>query len=195
MTATEPSEAVGDPPRKGRTALISATAVGVVLVVLIAVLATSDPGGREVRSPLIGRQAPTLAGDSLIGTGSFDVADSQGQFTLVNFFATWCVPCIEEHPELVRFADTHARTGEARVVTVVLQDKPEDVARFFEREGGDWPVLADPQARFASEWGVAAPPESYLVAPDGTVLTKVQGGVTAAYLDGLLDQAMGRAES
>lgn len=187
-TAPEPDELA---PRRPRTALITAVVVGVVLAVLVGLLAFTDSGSRLAKSPLLGRQAPPLEGDSLVEGGSFDIADSGGQFTLVNFFATWCPPCIEEHPELVRFAETHARTGDARVVSVVLQDEPDEVAAFFEREGGDWPVLADPSGQYAAQWGVAAPPESYLVAPDGTVLLKIIGGVTADYLDEVLEEAKG----
>jgi len=194
MTATGPEAAIGPVPAKRRTALITAVAVGIVLAVLIAVLAFSEPGGQEASSPLLGRPAPVLAGDSLLDGGSFDVTDTQGQFTLVNFFATWCPPCIEEHPELVRFAEAHAEVGDARVVTVVLQDQPGEVADFFEDNGGDWPVLADPSARFSSEWGVSAPPESYLVDPNGIVRAKIIGGVTAEYLDELLARATGQGE-
>lgn len=175
-------------PRRGRSALFVALAVGGVLVALIAVLAIGDPGSRDhtVNSPLIGRPAPAMAGSSIVGDADFDLADADGRYTLVNFFATWCPPCIVEHPELVRFAAAGEARGDARVVSVVLQDDPRAVQRFFEREGGDWPVLEDPGGRLAVAWGVAQPPESYLVGPEGTVRAKIIGGISATELDELL---------
>ncbi|HUF33803.1 MAG TPA: TlpA disulfide reductase family protein [Acidimicrobiales bacterium] len=176
----------GDEPRRGRSALFVALAVGAVLVALIALLATGPTGDRTVSSPLIGRPAPATAGTSIVGDAEFDLADADGRYTLVNFFATWCPPCIVEHPELVRFAAAGEARGDARVVTVVLQDDPRAVQRFFEREGGDWPVLDDPGGRLAVAWGVAQPPESYLVGPEGTVRAKIIGGISATELDELL---------
>jgi cytochrome c biogenesis protein CcmG, thiol:disulfide interchange protein DsbE len=201
VTATEPAPveagdgAATEAPltrRRRRPALVGALAVGAVVVALIVVLATRDPGARErtVDSPLIGRPAPGMVGASIVGDAEFDLADADGRYTLVNFFATWCPPCIVEHPELVRFAAAHEASGDARVVSVVLQDDPGAVQRFFEREGGDWPVLDDPGGRHAVDWGVAQPPESYLVGPEGLVRAKIIGGVSAEDLDRLLGQVM-----
>lgn len=163
-----------------------AGAVLVVLAAFIGVLATSG-GGDGVRSTLIGRPAPGIAGDTIDGA-TYDLAQHRGEFVVVNFFATWCVPCIREHPELVEFEERHRETGDASVVSVVFDSRPEQVQEFFAENGGDWPVVLDPDGRTSLEYGVAGVPESYLVAPDGTVLIKIEGGVTAAALDDLLEQ-------
>jgi cytochrome c biogenesis protein CcmG, thiol:disulfide interchange protein DsbE len=167
-----------------------ASAVLVVLAGFIAVLATSGGDDRQVRSTLIGRTAPAIAGDTIDG-GAYDLADDRGRFVLVNFFATWCVPCIREHPELVEFEERHRAEGDASVVSVVFDSRPAQVRDFFERNGGEWPVVLDPDGRTALEYGVAGVPESYLLAPDGTVLIKIEGGVTADDLDRLLRQVQG----
>ena len=180
-------------PRR-RTALLAAVGVGVVLVLLVAVLATRDYSGtRTADSPLLGRPAPAVEGPSLLDGESFDLADQRGRWVLVNFFATWCVPCQVEHPELVRFDAAHADAGDARVISVVFSDDADDVRRFFEQRGGEWPVIDDPVGRVALEWGVTGVPESFLVGPDGTVQAKVVGGIRFDSLEDLLAQAQGVA--
>jgi cytochrome c biogenesis protein CcmG, thiol:disulfide interchange protein DsbE len=166
---------------------------GAVLVVLggfVAVLATSGGPDNTVRSTLIGRTAPTIVGETIDG-GAYDLTEHRGEFVLVNFFATWCVPCIREHPELVRFEERHRAEGDASVVSVVFDSRPNHVRDFFAQHGGEWPVVLDPDGRTALEYGVAGVPESYLLAPDGTVLIKIEGGVTDQDLERLLRQVKG----
>ncbi len=173
---------------RGRLGVWIAVPVLLVMLGFIVVLATSESGDREARSPLLGRQAPPISGETLDG-GTFDLADHRGQFVVVNVFATWCTPCIREHPELVRFEQRHAQTGDAAVVSVVFDDQVDNVRQFFAEQGGDWPVLTDPDGRIALSYAVAKVPESYLIAPDGTVISKLVGGVTAAGLERVLEQA------
>ena len=172
---------------KRHTARYVAVAVAVVLALLVVVLATRDPATMKIgRSPLLGEVAPALGGSQVVSAGDYDLGDSSGRWVVVNFFATWCVPCREEHPELVQFSKRHAVAGDADVVSVVFDDKAADVSRFFERNGGDWPVIDDPRGAIALDWGVAGIPESYLVDPDGVVRSKITGGVRADGLDELL---------
>ncbi|HSP02510.1 MAG TPA: TlpA disulfide reductase family protein [Acidimicrobiales bacterium] len=163
---------------------------GAVLVVLAAFIGVLATGGDDdgVRSTLIGRPAPGISGET-IDDATYDLADHRGEFVVVNYFATWCVPCIREHPELVEFEERHRETGDASVVSVVFDSRPQQVREFFAEYGGEWPVVLDPDGRTALEYGVTGVPESYLVAPDGTVLLKIEGGVTAEALDDLLEQA------
>lgn len=166
-----------------------AAPVLVLMLGLIVVLATSDPAqNRETSSPLLGRQAPPTAGETIDGD-RFDLADHSGEYVLVNVFATWCTPCIQEHPELVEFEERHSQAGDAAVVSIVFDDQVSNARAFFDRYGGDWPVLTDPDGRIALSYAVSGVPESYLIAPDGTVVTKLVGGVTANGLDQLLSDA------
>jgi len=161
-----------------------ALTIGVLMLALVGVLATRDPAATRVaKSPLVGKPAPAVVGVTVDGD-SFDLGDLQGRFVVVNYFATWCVPCQREHPELVEFSDRRR----AEVVSVVFDDKPEAVADFFAREGGDWPVVAD-DGRIALSYGVAGIPESFLVNPDGVIVAKITGGVTADGLDALIAEA------
>lgn len=98
------------------------------------------------------------------------------------------MPCLEEHPELVRFSQRHP-AEEAQVLAVVYDDQPDEVARFFRERGGDWPVVDDPGAKV--DVGVRGVPESFVVDPDGVVRTRLVGGVTAEGLDAVLRQLRG----
>lgn len=188
VTSTGPDEQSTAPPR--RTALYSAIAVGVVLALLVGVLATRRPSSfRLTESPLLGRLAPPLAGPSLLGGDDFDLADQDGRFVLVNFFASWCTPCIAEHDDLLRFAVAHEPLGDARVVSVVFSDDRDRVERFFEERGGDWPVIDDSER--IPEWGVTGVPESYLVGPEGRVRAKIVGGIDVDRLEDLLREQTG----
>ncbi len=175
---------------RGRVAALITIPIALVLVVFVVILATRDPASdREVDSPLLGQAAPRIEGTTLDGR-PFDSATFDGRWLVVNFFATWCVPCVQEHPELVAFQRAQADLGQANVISVVFSDERPAVERFFARNGGDWPVVFAADTVVA-DWGVAGVPESYLVDPGGIVRAKLVGGVTAAGLDGLVTEAGG----
>jgi len=175
-----------DGPGRGRTALVAAVVVGLLAVAFVVVLATRDPSTeRSTQSPLLGRVAPTIVGPTLDG-GEYALSDHRGRWVVVNFFATWCTPCIVEHPELMDFQERHAELGDATVVSVLFDDRPDTAQAFFEREGGDWPVVIDDDGAASVAYGVARVPESFVVAPDGTVVQRLVGGITAEQLDGVL---------
>lgn len=177
-------------PRR-RTALYWAVGVGAVAALLLALLATRPSGeDREAESPLIGQPAPAITGTTMTGE-HFDLADLDGQWVVVNFFASWCVPCRVEHPELVAFSEAHAATGDASVVSVAFDDTPEAVAAFFEENGGDWPVVTEDLGNVVLDYGVLGVPESFLVSPDGQIVERIIGGVTAEGLDRLIAEAKG----
>ncbi len=102
---------------------------------------------------------------------------------VVNFFGSWCVGCIEEHDELVRF-DTEGVLGSGgsecstRLVGVTFSDTAEKVEAFFEARGGDWPVLVGETNSMVVDFGVTAAPETAVVAPDGMVVAKFTGPLT-----------------
>ena len=102
----------------------------------------------------------------------------------MNFFATWCPPCVQEHPELVKFSQETA--GTAQVVSVAFDDTPDKITEFFAQNGGDWPVLANDTGDASIDYGVVKLPESFLVNPEGTVVKKLAGGVTAAELEQII---------
>jgi cytochrome c biogenesis protein CcmG/thiol:disulfide interchange protein DsbE len=174
-----------DDGRRGRSrvGLIVSGVVAVVLIAFVVVLATREPATeRRATSPLIGRVAPALVAETLDGE-QFDIDDHRGQWVVVNFFATWCPPCVEEHPELVAFERAHRTSGDAAVVSVVYNDPDLDgVREFFAERGGDWPVVTD-NGLAAADYGVLKVPETYLVTPAGFVVQRYTGGVTQQMLE------------
>ncbi len=169
-----------------RSRVIAAVIVAVLVGALIAVLATSTQGGdNRTASPLIGELVPAVESELLLnGTDvstTFNIDALNNRWVLVNFFASWCVPCRQEHPELVSWSNSHRFDGQ--VVSIPFGDTDEAAIGFFTEYGGDWPVLRDADARWAVAFGVLRPPESFLVAPNGTVVARWQGRITEAEID------------
>jgi cytochrome c biogenesis protein CcmG, thiol:disulfide interchange protein DsbE len=177
-------------PRRRHTALIIAGVVAVVAVLLVVLLATSPQGDQPASSPLLGKLAPDIKATDTSGS-QFRIDDYRGRWVLVNFFATWCAPCVQEHPELLAFSRRHALTGDAAVVSVAFNESPSTVQKFFEKNGGDWPVIAQGNGQFALDYGVVKLPESYLIAPDGTVVEKIDGGIQADQVDATIAKLSG----
>ena len=182
------------PPRTGagrHTALWVALAVGVLLAFLVGVLATRDSAADKMAaSPLLGKAAPEITGKTLNGE-QLSLSALRGRWVVLNFVASWCVPCRQEHPQLVEFDTRHRAGGDGQVLGVVFSDKPDDVRDFFRERGGDWPVLEDPQGQVALEFGVRGPPESFVISPSGVVVAKIVGPATADGLEQVLASASG----
>ncbi len=180
--------------RRTRKALWIAVAVAVPVTMLILVLATRPSAeSKTVQSPLLGKRAPAAEGTTIDGNHA-NLADFRGKWVVVNFFATWCVPCREEHPDLVRFQDAHRAAGDATILAVVYSDSASAVRDFRTKEGGDWPMLVDPDGRIALDYGVGGVPESFLINPDGIIVSKILGGVRSADLERLVAQAQLQAQ-
>ena len=176
----EVTVAVGRGPR---TALIASAVIAVLVALLVVVLATRDSSNeRTTQSPLIGQIAPPVEGTTIDG-GEFSLADQRGRWVVLNFFASWCVPCLEEHPELQAFDAAHRVEGDAVLVSTTFDDKAEDARDFFEERGGSWPVIDDPENRIGVAYGVAQVPETFVISPNGTVVQRFAGPVTRAALD------------
>jgi cytochrome c biogenesis protein CcmG/thiol:disulfide interchange protein DsbE len=178
-------------PRRGRrsvlvTVLVAAVVLGAFVLLLVG---AKEP---DSRSAVVGKPAPsaTRAFDTLEGTSQVALADLRGRYVVLNFFASWCVPCEQEHPELVRFQQRHAGPDDATVVQVLYNDKPGPARQFFrERGAGGWPVLVDEQGQFALDYGVTGPPETFLIDPQGNVLAGIKGAINDARLEDLLGRA------
>lgn len=173
------------PPRRHTAAIVAGVLV-VIAALLVAVFATSEPAtNRRADTPLQGKIAPAVAGTSIDGD-EVDIDRWRGRWVIVNFFAAYCQPCVREHPELVEFAEAHDVLGDAEIVAVIYDDDLPSVREFFDKRGGDWPVLNDPDGRVALDYGVTGVPETFVVSPAGLVVTRFDSQVTRAGLDQLI---------
>jgi cytochrome c biogenesis protein CcmG/thiol:disulfide interchange protein DsbE len=175
--------------RRTRRGLWIAVGVLVPVFLLVVVFATRPSAStRSVKSPLLGKPAPAAESTTIDGE-AVKLSDLEGKWVVVNFFATWCVPCRIEHSELVKFHEAHQAAGDAAVIGVVFSDSSQAVKEFRKDEGGTWPMLTDPGGSIALHFGVSGVPESFLVDPDGIVRSRILGGVRAVDLDRLLAEA------
>jgi cytochrome c biogenesis protein CcmG, thiol:disulfide interchange protein DsbE len=159
--------------------------VGVALFVLLpAVVVLGSRLGKDataVRSVLVGKSAPEFTLPNIDG-GTIRSADLRGRPYVVNFWASWCVPCRREHPHLAEF---HRRFGPSGVelLGVIWGDTPENARRYRQELGGDWPIVTDPKDRAAVDFGVRGPPETFLVDEAGIVVAKFTGPLGRDQLD------------
>jgi cytochrome c biogenesis protein CcmG, thiol:disulfide interchange protein DsbE len=164
--------------RNGPSIKMIAIGIAVVLALFIGVLATRKTHSNDRASRVLGQAAPQITGISLLDGKPFDLQAQQGKFVVVNYFATWCPPCVIEHPQLVKFSEAHPEVG---MVSVVFQDNADGVRKFFAKRGGSWPVVDSERA--AVDFGVRGVPETYLISPAGQLIFQTNGGVTQKALE------------
>ena len=163
-----------------------AVAVAIAVVAGLAYSAASGFGRDPslVRSPLLGKLAPAFRLPALDG-GDFDSGSWQGQVVVVNFWASWCVPCQQEAPELQAFSQRWAGRG-VQMVGIVYNDDTSKAAAFRDRNKLTYPQLLDRGGRTAIDFGVFGVPETYVIGPDGKVMAKLLGAVNASTLENVV---------
>ena len=119
----------------------------------------------DIKTVLIDKPAPEFSLPPLIEGGQgFSSADFKGKVTLVNFFASWCVPCRGEHPLLTQLGD------KVQLVGIAYKNKPEEAAGWLANLGNPYKVVAaDLDGRVAIDFGLYGVPESYLIDREGRI--------------------------
>ena len=158
--------------------VVAVTLPLVGLVVLGAVLALRGPTASPTA---IGRPAPDFALADLDGN-PVRLDDLRGRPVILNFWASWCGPCVEEFPLLREAAERHAADGLA-IVGIVYQDRSEAARDFMRRNGASWPAAMDPGERVATAYGILGPPETFFIGRDGTIVARQFGQFSASSLD------------
>jgi cytochrome c biogenesis protein CcmG/thiol:disulfide interchange protein DsbE len=182
MSDEAPSGAVLGRGRRVAPSIVAVLAV--VAAGLFWLLASADGNTTATaETPLLDRPAPAAVGVYADGT-EFELSRRKGSWVVLNFFTHDCVPCIREHPELVDFVAQQRGLGAegAELYSIVQTSTRDEVAEFFARYGGDWPVVFDDDYDFQIEFGVVQVPETWVVDPNGVVRGRVIGEVTAELL-------------
>lgn len=174
-------EALAAPSPRRRLAPFVALGFAAVFALLFYVFARAEPERAEsAATPLMGRPAPAAVG-RLDDGATFELSRRKGSWVVLNFFDSTCVPCVQEHPALLRFDETQdARGAEgAELVTIVWGEDPDGSREFFAAEGVDWPVVFDDGGAIATAFGVTKVPETWIVDPNGYVVYRTINTVTA----------------
>ncbi|MEH2481407.1 cytochrome c biogenesis protein CcmG/thiol:disulfide interchange protein DsbE [Nitrobacteraceae bacterium AZCC 2146] len=158
-------------------------------------LGAGDPA--KLPSALIGRPAPQTALPALEGLASngtpipgLDPAVFKGRVSVVNVWASWCVPCHEEAPLLT----TLGQDKRLQLVGINYKDSPDNARRFLGRYGNPFGIVGvDGNGRAAIEWGVYGVPETFIVGRDGRIAYKLVGGVTPENFDSVLKVEIDKA--
>jgi len=167
----------------------------ILLVALVSVFAFSiDRDTTLVRSVLIDKPVPdfTLPAVEGLDVPGFDTAALRGEVTVVNVFASWCIPCRDEHPLLETLK---AQTG-VRLFGINHSDAPENARAFLAELGNPYDAVgADRDRRVSIDWGVYGVPETFLVDADGVITYKHVGPLTPAAIETELLPALEKARS
>ena len=129
----------------------------------------------------VGSEAPDATLPALAGDGEGSLADYRGQWVLVNFWASWCVPCREESPDLEAFHRRHRDEG-FTVLGIDYRDVTADGLAFVREFELTYPMLRDRDGELYDDYGATGVPESYLVDPEGKVALLRRGPVDEEYL-------------
>ncbi len=178
------------PPARRRALLLLPLAVFLALAVLFVVrLGAGDPA--LVPSALIGQPAPAFDLPALPGLGVPGLAAADlraGHVTVLNVFASWCVECHDEHQALLDLSvDPALKATGATMAGLVYKDDPDNARRYLSAKGDPFAqVGTDPSGRTGIDFGVYGVPETFVIRGDGTIASKLIGGVTAENRPALL---------
>ncbi|MBI4275214.1 MAG: DsbE family thiol:disulfide interchange protein [Rhizobiales bacterium] len=158
-------------------------------------LGVGDPA--KLPSALIGRPVPQTDLPSLpeltrdgVPVPGISAADFQGAVTLVNVWASWCVPCHDEAPLLMKLS----QDKRIRLVGINYKDQPDNARRFIGRYGNPFAAVGvDAKGRAAIDWGVYGVPETFVIGRDGRIAFKLVGPITADNLEATLKPALEKA--
>ena len=144
--------------------------------------ATPGPGGSPVvvgGSPLVGKPAPPIELMDLAGE-TVSLADYAGRPVVVNFWASWCVPCRDEFPVFVAAREQYAEEG-LEILGVVYKDSAQNAQAFADDQGAEWPLLGDPGEKVYSAYtGFGGVPMTVFVDGEGIVRSVSYGPLSEA---------------
>jgi cytochrome c biogenesis protein CcmG/thiol:disulfide interchange protein DsbE len=169
-----------------RTVLAIGIVITAALVAVFYFALGKDP--QHIDSPLIGRPAPDFALKA-VGTGeTIDLSKYRGKPVVVNFWATWCHPCWDEHPTLTQVSQTYG--DQVQFLGVVFQDDESKIMHFLKERGWAYPTLVDEKGKTAIAYGVGGVPETFFLNRSGKIVAKFEGPISPDELQANVAKAM-----
>ncbi|MBN8990711.1 MAG: DsbE family thiol:disulfide interchange protein [Rhizobiales bacterium] len=186
-----------DAPGQSRRWLVALPLIVFAAVAALFLLRLHGGDPSKLPSALIGRPAPQTALPALEGLVNngvpipgLDPAAFKGKVSVVNVWASWCVPCHDEAPLLTALA----KDKRLQIVGINYKDSPDNARRFLGRYGNPFGMVGvDSNGRGSIEWGVYGVPETFVVGREGTILYKLVGPVTPANIDTVLKAEIEKA--
>jgi cytochrome c biogenesis protein CcmG/thiol:disulfide interchange protein DsbE len=192
---SEPSTPTAPAPRRSFLMALPLIAFAGLAALFWLRLGSGDPS--RIPSALIGHPAPQTSLPPLTGLLSdgtqvpgLDPAIFKGKVSVVNVWASWCVPCHDEAPLLTGLA----KDQRLQLVGINYKDAPDNARRFLGRYGNPFGVVGvDANGRAAIEWGVYGVPETFVVGREGTIVYKLVGPITPDNIDSVLKAEIDKA--
>lgn len=161
----------------------------IVLPFIVLLVANIHRDPRNIKSPMIGKPAPSFVLKDVTTGETVSLASLRGTPVVVNFWATWCVPCFQEHPTLQSTA--RELGNRVRFVGVVYDDDETKIRQFLAENGTAYPTLVDEGGKTAIAYGVYGVPETFFINPQGVIVDKYAGPLSPDALFAYLQKAGG----
>lgn len=149
-----------------RLARYAAVALILGLALTLTLAFRRDP--HDIRTGTVGKPAPAFALRSLTGGTTIALEQYKGKIVVINFWASWCVPCKEENPALTDAWERYRGT-EVVLLGIVFQDSADAARDYTARLGNTWSSVVDDDGQVALSYGVFGPPETYFIGADGVI--------------------------
>ena len=169
-------------PRALRLGVVVAIAA---LVIVLLLAFRRDP--HDIRTGTVGKPAAAFTLQKLDGTGMLSMSDNHGKVTVVNFFASWCIPCKQENPALVRVYERYRGSSDVAFLGVLYQDSRDSGLAYVKDNGVVWPTASDDDGRVAFAYGVFGIPETYFIDSEGVIQGRHIGPIDESTLVTAID--------
>ena len=150
----------------GRVARAAIALALLALVLTLALAFRRDP--HDIRTGTVGKEAPAFTLVRLEGGAPLSLSQYAGKVVVLNFWASWCIPCKQENPALVRVYERY-RASDVVIIGILYQDSADHGRAYVRDLGVGWPTVVDDDGRVSLSYGVFGIPETYFIGPDGVI--------------------------